>query len=67
MGIVTKTFPSDDGKVTGVEVSFKSFHPDEKLDTYNGTNYTSVERAIEQLIVLAAVDKDEQVKILLKP
>ena len=47
LGIVTKTFPSDDGKVRRVEVSYKNFHPDEKLDTYNGINYTSVERAVQ--------------------
>ena len=29
-------------------------------DTYNGTNYTSVKRAIQRLIVLVAVDEDEQ-------
>ena len=32
LGIVTKTFPSDDGKVRIVEVSYKNFCPDEKLD-----------------------------------
>ena len=55
-----KTFPSDDGKVRRVEVLYKNFHPDEKLGTYNGTNYTSVDRAVQQLIVLVAVDEDEQ-------
>ena len=60
LGTVTKTFPSDDGKVRRVEVSYKNFRPDEKLDTYNGTNYTSVERALQRLIVLVAVDEDEQ-------
>ena len=59
-GIVTKIFPSDDGKVRRVEVSYKNFRPDEKLDTYNGANYTSVERAAQRLIVLVAVDEDEQ-------
>ena len=60
LGIVTKTFPSDDGKVRRVEVSYKIFRPDEKLDTYNGANHASVERAVQRLIVLVAVDEDEQ-------
>ena len=60
LGIVTKTFPSDDGRVRRIEVSYKNFCPDEKLDTYNGTNYTSVKRAVQQLIVLVTVDEDEQ-------
>ena len=60
LGIVTKTFPSDDGKVRRVEVWYKIFRPDEKLDTYNGANYTSVERAVQRLIVLVAVEEDEQ-------
>ena len=60
LGIVTKAFPSDDGKVRRVEVSYKNFRPDEKLDTYNRTNYTSVERVVQRLIVLVAVDEDEQ-------
>ena len=47
LGIVTQTFPSDDGKVRRVEVSYKNFRPDEKLDTYNRTNYTSVRRVVQ--------------------
>ena len=60
LGIVTNTFPSDDGKIRRVEVSYKNFRPEEKLDTYNGTNYTSVERSVQRLIVLVAADEDEQ-------
>ena len=60
LGIVIKTFPSDDGKVRRVEVSYKIFRPDEKLDTYNGTNYAFVERAVQRLIVVIAAYEDEQ-------
>ena len=60
LGILTKTFPSDDGKVRRIEVSYKNFRPGLKLDTYNETNYTSVEKAVQRLIVLVAVAENEQ-------
>ena len=56
-GLVTKIYQSDDGKVRRVLVSYKNPRPDQKADCYRGQKYTTIERAVQRLIVLIPVDK----------
>ena len=56
-GLVTKIYPSDDGRVRRVLVSYKNPCPDQKADYYRGQKYTTVERAVQRLIDLIPVDE----------
>ena len=49
MGIVTKVFPSEDGKVRSVEVSYKN---NNEAPDYDGVGYTSVVRPVHRLVVI---------------
>ena len=51
MGIVTKVYPSDDGKVRKVQVSYKN---NPEGPDYTGTQYTNVIRPIQRLVVIIA-------------
>ena len=60
MGIVTKVYPSDDGKVRKVQVSYKN---NPEGPHYTGTKYTHVIRPIQRLVVIIASNEgsnDEQ-------
>ena len=48
--IVKETFPSDDGKVSRVMVSYKNKRPREVINRYAVVKYTEVERPVERLI-----------------
>ena len=56
-GLVTKVYPSDDGRARRVLVSYKNPRPDQKADCYRGQKYTTVERVVQHLIVLIPVDE----------
>ena len=56
-GPVTKVYPSDDGRVRRVLVSYQNPRPDQKADCYRGQKNTTVERAVQHLIVLIPVDE----------
>ena len=56
-GLVTKVYPSDNGRVRRVLVSYKNPRPDQKADCYRGQKYKTVERAVQRLIVLIPVDE----------
>ena len=56
-GLVTKIYPNDDGRVRRVLVSYKNPRPDQKADCHKGQKYTTVERAVQCLIVLIPVDE----------
>ena len=56
MGLVTQVFPSEDQKVRRVVVSYKNQRLDEHVIDYKGVKYTNVERPVQRLIVLIAVD-----------
>ena len=57
MGLVTKTFEGDDGKVRRVMVSYKNLSDEECNEKYTGVKYTTIERPVQRLIVLVAVDE----------
>ena len=56
-GLVTKVYPSDDGRFRRVLVSYKNPRPDQKADCYRSQKYTTVERGVQCLIVLIPVDE----------
>ena len=60
MGIITNTFPSKDGRIRRVSVSYKN---NKEGSAYTGTKYTTVERAVHKLIVIVPSDEiqDEEV------
>lgn len=60
MGIVTTVHPSNDNKVRRVTISYKNNSKSEPIGEYSGTKYTSIERAVHRLIVLVAVEEDNQ-------
>ena len=49
MGIVTNVFPSDDGKVRSVEVSYKN---NPAGTSYDGVKYTTVTRPVHKLKII---------------
>lgn len=53
IGIVTEVHPSQDNKVRRVTVSYENQHQSE-----TPARYTSIERAVNKLIVLVAVDQE---------
>ena len=59
MGIVTETFPSEDGMVRTVKIGYKN--NDEGKD-YNGKNYTYIDRAIHKLIVIIPAEPENETK-----
>ena len=61
LGKVTDVFPGDDGKVRRVMVAYKNLRPDDHPTVYRGIKYTTVERPVQRLILLVAVD--EQIKM----
>ena len=54
MGIVTDVFPSDDGKIRSVEVSYKNIQGGE---SYDGVKYTSVTRPVHKLVVIVPAEE----------
>lgn len=54
MAVVTKVFPSDDGKVRKVEVSYKN---NKEGPTYEGVKYTSVTRPIHKLVIIVPAEE----------
>ena len=55
-GVVTEVFPSQDGKVRWVMVSYKNFPAGEVSQQYKGVKFTTVERPVQRLVVLVATD-----------
>ena len=55
MGIVTETYPSNDGRVRRVKVSYKN---NTEGPNYTGAKFVSVERAVQKLIVIVPNDSD---------
>ena len=49
MGVVTKVYPSEDGKVRKVQVSYKN---NKDGPNYKGVEYTKVERPVQRLVVI---------------
>ena len=60
MGIITNTFPSKDGRIRRVSMSYKN---NKEGSAYTRTKYTTVERAVHKLIVIVPSDEiqDEEV------
>ena len=60
MGIIINIFPSKDGRIRRVSVSYKN---NKEGSAYTGTKYTTVERAVHKLIVIVPSDEiqDEEV------
>ena len=56
MGIITDIFPSDDGKVRSVEVSYKNMEVGKE---YNGVKYTSVIRPVHKLVVIIPAEEQK--------
>ena len=55
-GVVMEVFPSQDGKVRRVLVSYKNFSAGKKSQQYKGVKFTTVERPVQRLVVLVAKD-----------
>ena len=55
-GVVTEVFPSQDGKVRWVLVSYKNFSAGEKSQQCKGVKFATVERPVQCLVVLVAKD-----------
>ena len=55
-GVVTEVFPSQDGKVRWVLVSYKNFSAGEKSQQCKGVKFTAAERPVQRLVVLVAKD-----------
>ena len=55
-GVVMEVFPSQDGKVRRVLVSYKNFSAAEKSQQCKGVTFTAVERPVRRLVVLVATD-----------
>ena len=55
-GVVTEVFPSQDGKVQWVLVSYKNFSAGEKCQQCKGVKFITVERPVQRLVVLIATD-----------
>ena len=51
-----EVFPSQDGKVRWVLVSYKNFSAGEKFQKCKGVKFTTVERPVQRLVVLVAKD-----------
>lgn len=47
---------SKDGKVRGVEVSYKNPKPGESVKTYRGGGYITVERPVQRLVVIVQTE-----------
>ena len=58
LGKVIKVFQGQDGKVRRVVVGYKQ--QEETKDQYVGSKYTTVERSVNRLVVILAVDEDDQ-------
>ena len=56
MGVVTEVYPSSDGKVRRVQVSYKNNTDGVE---YNGTKFTRVERPVQRLVVIAPNNTDQ--------
>ena len=59
LGRVSKCKVSDDGKVRRVEVQYKIPRPNERMHEYKGRPYTTVERAVQKLVVILPADGEE--------
>ena len=51
-----EVFPSRDGKVRRVLVSYKNFSAGEKSQQCKGVKFTTVERPVQHLVALVATD-----------
>ena len=54
MGVVTKVYPLEDGKVRKVQVSYKN---NKDGPDYKGVKYTKVERPVQRLVVIVPNDE----------
>ena len=52
---VSEVFPSKDGKVRRVSVTYKNFKQNEKVNIYKGANDTKVIRSVQRLALLVPV------------
>ena len=59
---VSKTFPSDDGKVRRVEVQYKNIKPSDGAREYTGAPYTKIERPIQRIVVVIPINEDKEVQ-----
>ena len=57
---VSEVFPSKDGKVRRVSVSYKNFKQGEKVNMYKGAKDTIITRSIQRLALLTPVDGFQQ-------
>ena len=53
---VTKTFPGEDGLVRKVELQYKNLCTNESPKQYKGKAYTTIERPVQRLIIIATAD-----------
>ena len=59
LGKVSKCKTSDDNKVRRVEVQYKVPKPKGSGHEYKGRSYTTVERAVQKLVVIVPADFEE--------
>ena len=60
LGIVSRVYPGDDGRVRRVEVQYKNPKPGEAVGKYQGRGYVTVQRAVNRLIVLVPADSKDK-------
>ena len=57
LAIVTEVWPSRDGRVRKVTVSYKHYKTGEKVHVYKGANFTSVLRYCHKLVLLVPIEE----------
>lgn len=58
LGIIRSIVVSSDGKVRRAIVGYKNIPNNSKdISTYNGIKYTEIERPVQRLVVIQAIDE----------
>ena len=57
LGKVSNTHPGTDGKVRKVDVQYKNLNADEPTTKCKGKGYITVQRPVQQLILLLPIDE----------
>lgn len=60
LGKVSKVYPDDEGHVRKVDVQYKTARPEKSSRDYTGQGYTTVQRAVQRLVVLVPASKQEE-------
>ena len=59
LALVSEAYPSEDGYVRKVRLSYKNLSKEDSTSNYKGKNYTYIERPVHNIIVLIPIDEQQ--------